>query len=326
MVTRTLLRRHLAALVVLSLLSGTALLVSYDVVHRSPERVRTSTALAAQQVAAARIALETAHRNAEAAVGKPSSRVTGVGEGFRTQISAADQNLSRAADKQLAGSYGRGELDTVDGLLTVYADAVNQAAGMYGEKPEDMAPGARDELSTMRELRMTEAGSLMHRRVTGMLPRLAKLQERQLEQVRRELEFSTAQRVGWALAEAFLILTGLVLLSATAVLRRRCGRLFNGWLLCGLVLTLVLAVVPVRWTSTTQDRLDTVSTRLTSLEHAATQRNITRTAAEVRHAADTAHGRAGPLLGFGACGVALLVLPATGLLRRLRTDYGKARP
>ncbi|WP_344528967.1 hypothetical protein [Streptomyces albiaxialis] len=319
MSTRALLRRHLAALVVLAVLAGTALLVSYDVVHRSPERVRTGIAPAAQQVAAARIALETAHRHAEAAVGRPASRVTGVGEGFRTQLSAADQNLSRAADKQLAGPYGRGELDTVDGLLTVYADAVNQAAGMYGGEPED-------ELRTMRELRMTEAGSLMHRRVTGMLPRLAALQERQLEEVREELEFSTAQRVGWALAEAFLVLTALVLLSASRVLRRRCGRMFDGWLLCGLLLTLVLAVVPVRWTGTTQDRLDTVSARLTSLEHAAAQQHITRTATEVRRAADSAHGRAGPLLGFGACGLALLVLPSAGLLHRLRADYGRARP
>lgn len=310
--TRQLLWWHLVALLVLGAVGSCALLVSYDEVHRTPARVRDNAALAVQEVAAARIALDRAQRTMQRTVDSDVTKVVGEGEEFRTELSAADQNLSRAADRQLAGEQGRISLDTVNGLLTVYADAVSQATGTYVDEP------------LMRQVKMTEAESILRRDETGILPRLGVLQARQLAAMHRDLTPGPGQRAGWAVAEACLLGTVGLLVSAMAVLRRRCGRLVNPWLLAGLVLTVLLAVVPLYWTVTTQGLLDTGGARLAGLERASSQQTITEVAAQVRGAMDSAHGRAAPLLVFATgCGV-MLALPLTGLLRRILADYGRS--
>ncbi|WP_189320484.1 hypothetical protein [Streptomyces flaveus] len=149
---------------------------------------------------------------------------------------------------------------------------------------------------------------------------------------------------GWAVAELALLVLALTLLSALWVLRDRCGRDYNPWLLSALVLTVALAVVPLLTTTATQRHLDDARATLTEIRTVAEQtKRETNTGLARRkgledaqtlvstrsnHVRDELEAHAWQdAVYYGALGGGTLVavLPTVGIGRRLNADYWRAR-
>ncbi|WP_327172542.1 hypothetical protein OG471_30140 [Streptomyces sp. NBC_01336] len=318
--TRRLLERHLAVLVVAALVSMSALLVSYREVQNAAGEMRTRGAPAVQGVAATQLALLRAHLEAQRSVDDGIDEVVGAGARYENQLAAADQGLSRLSDVQIDGERGRGVLLTVRGVLTSYSTSITPGAVKY----------VHDEL--MQRQKFTEAKTLLDRPGTGVVPRLDVLQEHQMRRVDRVSSLGPLQRTGWAVAELGLLVLALTCLSGLWVLRTRCGRSHDPWLLAALLVTLALAVVPLWATVHTQERLDTARHRLFAIEQRA--HDHTDLARSQTYVIDNSTELRGRLAArswlnwtyYGALGGGALVvlLPAAGICRRLNADYWRA--
>ncbi|WBB59275.1 hypothetical protein O7599_27390 [Streptomyces sp. WMMC500] len=304
--------RHLAAVLVLGAVGGTALLVSYDSVHRVPAELQARSVPAVQDAVAFRKALRDADTQVHRSYVDGLMDTVGPGERYRQQSGAADQALSRLSGRQIEGDDGRRVVEVLNELHKAYQDAVNEAA--YHR-------GAENRL--MREQKLREAETVLRRDVTGILPRLAELQRDQLGSIEDETDVSAADKAGWGVAVTALLLLALVLALAWRVLWRHCGRLFSGWLAVALVLVGTLAIAPLAATCNTQGKLDAVHTALVDIDRTDDQDRIDAGAATVRDtiAATSTATRALPWLAAG-CGVAV-VCAAGGLLWRLYDDYGR---
>ncbi|WP_406497748.1 hypothetical protein OG936_25580 [Streptomyces sp. NBC_00846] len=318
--TRRLLERHLTVLLALALLSMSVLLVSYREAQISAGEMRTRGAPAVQGVAATQLALLRAHQEAQFSVRHDIDGVVGAGARYESQLSAAAQGLSRLNDVQLDGDRGRGVLETVNGLLTSYSSSITPGAVKYvSDEP-------------MQREKFAEAETILSRDGTGVVPRLDVLQEHQMQRIDTVSSLGTLRRTGWVLAELALLAMASTTLSALRVLRRRCGRSFDPWLLTTLLATVVLAVFPLWATTNTQQRLDTAHAGLVRIERRAhadgdlarSQQYVTDESASVR--ADLAAQGWQSWTYYGALGGGALIvlLPAVGIGRRLNADYWRA--
>lgn len=118
-------------MLVTTLVSMSALLVSYREVQISAGEMRDRGAPAVQGVAATQLALLRAHKEAQASVDSGIADVVGAGARYENQLAAADQGLSRLSDVQIDGDRGRGVLETVNGLLTSYSSSITPGAVKY---------------------------------------------------------------------------------------------------------------------------------------------------------------------------------------------------
>lgn len=304
--------RHLTAVLVLGAVGSAALLVSYDRVHRVPAELQARSVLAVQDAVALRKALRDADAQVRRSYEDGLMDTVGPGERYKQQSGAARQALSRLSDRQIDGDRGRRAVEVMNVLHDSYQEAVTEAA--YYKGPENRL---------MREQNLYEAETVLKRDVTGILPRLAELQQDQLAHIRDQTDVSAAEKGGWIVAVAALLVLALVVALAWRVLWRQCGRLFSGWLAAALVLAGVLAAVPLAAADDTQDRLDEVHTALVRLDRTDDQDRTEVGAATVRDAiaATSSATRAMPWLAAG-CGLAV-VCAAGGLLWRLYADYGK---
>lgn len=318
--TRRLLERHLVVMVVTALVSMTALLVSYREVQNSAGEMRTRGAPAVQGVAATQLALLRAHGEAQDSVDRGIDDVIGAGARYENQLSAADQGLSRLSDVQIDGERGRGVLDTVHGLLTSYSSSMTPGTVKYVD----------DE--SMQEQKLGEARRILSREGTGVVPRLDVLQRHQMQRVDRVTSMGAFQRTGWAVAELGLFVLALTALSALWLLRRRCGRSHDPWLLATLLAAVFLAVVPLWVTTATQDRLDTAHGRLVRIEKrahdhedlAASQNDVTDQSTLVRDGLAAQRRQSWTYYGALGGGALIVLLPAVGICRRLVADYWRA--
>ncbi|MER6119870.1 hypothetical protein [Streptomyces sp. NPDC001743] len=318
--TRRLLERHLAVMVVAALVSMTAVLVSYREVQNAAGEMRTRGAPAVQGVAATQLALLRAHEEAENSVRQDIDTVVGAGARYENQLAAAGQGLSRLSDVQIDGERGRGVLDTVNGVLTSYSTSITPGAVKY----------VHDDL--MQQEKFTEARTLLDRPGTGVVPRLDVLQEHQMRRVERVSSLGTLQRTGWAVAELGLLVLALSCLSALWVLRTRCGRSHDPWLLAALLVTVALAVVPLWATVRTQERLDTARGLLVAIEQRAhdhadlvsSQTYVTDTSAALRGGLAARSWQSWTYYGALGGGALIVLLPAAGVCRRLNADYWRA--
>ncbi|HEY9332572.1 MAG TPA: hypothetical protein VIS09_30725 [Streptomyces sp.] len=318
--TRRLLERHLVVMVVTALVSMTALLVSYREVQNAAGEMRTRGAPAVQGAAATQLALLRAHQEADGSLRSGIDEVVGAGARYENQLAAADQGLSRLSDVQIDGERGRGVLKTVKGLLTSYSSSITPGAVKY----------VHDDL--MQREKFAEARTILDRPGTGVVPRLDVLQEHQMRRVDRVSSLGTLQQTGWTVAELGLLALALTCLSALWVLRTRCGRSQDPWLLAALLVTVALAVVPLWATAHTQERLDTARHRLVAIERRA--HDHTDLVASQNYVTDNSTTLRGRLAArswqswtyYGALGGAALivVLPAAGICRRLNADYWRA--
>lgn len=321
--TRRLLEVHLLVLFLLTAVASTALFLSCRQAQHGAEALASREAPAVQGLAATRLAALRANQEAHALVEMDLIGVAGSGETYRSQLSAADQGLSRIADRTDQ------DLGTVKGLLATYSDSLSLGTSRYRDQP------------LMQEQKLVEADSLLTREGVGLAPRLKALQQVQMKHAEATVTMGRWQRGGWWLAELSLVLVALTLLSALFVLRDRCGRDWNPYLLAAFVLTVLLAVVPLMATSSTQDDLDGVigdlrritetSWQITETswrsgpEPAEAQQFVTGVSEDVRQ--KMADGAWTDRVYRGAFVGSLLaiVLPALGLGLRLDNDYWRRR-
>jgi hypothetical protein len=263
-----------------------------------------------QGLAAARLAVLRADQEDRALQHLGFVDVVGSGETYRSQLSAADQGLSRIADRTDQ------DLGTVYGLLASYRNSVTLATTMYRDEP------------LMREQKLREADSLLTREKVGLVPRMDKIQGAQMRHAARAVAIGRWQRGVWWLAELALAALASTLLSALFVLRDRCGRDWNPYLVAAFVLTVLLAVVPLRTVVTVRHHLDRAVGDLYSItvasrqdrhggDPAAAQQRVATRSETVR--TELADGTWPDWAFPGAFGAGLLVvlLPATGLGVRL---------
>ncbi|MFF9345718.1 hypothetical protein [Streptomyces sp. NPDC014734] len=318
--TRRLLDRYLAALLLLAAVAAAALIVSYREVQVSADEMRTRAAPAVQGVAATQLALLRAHQEARNSVDRDIDSVVGAGARYENQLAAASQGLSRLSDVQIDGDRGRGVLETVNGVLTSYSSSITPGTVKY----------VSDDL--MQQEKFAEAERLLEREGTGVVPRLDVLQRHQTERVGAISSMGTARRTGWIVAETALLAMALTTLAALRMLRTRCGRSHDPWLLVSLVITVGLAVLPLWATALTQHRLDAAREGLVRIDRRAhdhralaeAQRYVTDTSTGVR--ADLAARDWQNWAYYGALGGSALIvlLPAVGIGRRLNADYWRA--
>ncbi|MFE6763671.1 hypothetical protein [Streptomyces sp. NPDC057689] len=326
--TRRLLELHLAVIVLAALVSMTALLVSYREVQNAAGEMRTHAAPAVQGVSATQLALLRAHQEAELSVRFGIDEVVGAGARYEAQLSAAGQGLSRLSDVQTDGERGRGVLETVTGVLTSYSGSITPGTVKYVD----------DEL--MQRQKMSEAERQLNRPGTGVVPRLDVLQEHQMHRMTRTSTLGPLQVTGWAVAELGLLVLTLTTLSALRLLRRRCGRSLDPWLLPTLLVAVALAVVPLWATAATQERLDAARRQLVRIEDTArdplvragdtarepdrladAQQYVTRASTELRGGLAARSWQSWTYYGALGAGALVLLLPAAGLSRRLNADY-----
>jgi hypothetical protein len=311
----------LAAVVAVS-----ALLVSYREVVLSADGLRSQAAPAVQDVAATRLALLRADWEANW-VKRNLNGVPGAEESYQSQLSAADQSLSRLAERT------SDDLGTVNGLLDSYGTSITNGALYYhGTRP-------------MQDQKFSEAGSLLIRTDVGLVPRLDKLQNRQMERAEGLATIGPLGYTGWVVAELALLVLALMLLSALWVLRDRCGRDYNPWLLGALVLTVALAVVPLLATTATQRHLEDAHDELTEITTIAeqtkretyvrstaprktlddAQNDVSNMSQEVRKELSAREWQNSVYYGALGGGILVVLLPALGIGGRLNADYWRAR-
>ncbi|MGC0374123.1 hypothetical protein [Streptomyces sp. SAI-229] len=313
--TRRLLEAHLLVLFLLTAVASTALFLSSRQVQHGAEALASREAPAVQGLAASRLAALRAQEEVDYLVERNLIGVVGSGEAYRSQLSAADQGLSRIADRTDQ------DLGTVKGLLATYSDSLALGTSLYRDQP------------LMRELRLREAESLLTRDAVGVAPRLKVLQRSQLEHAEATAAMGWWQRAGWWITELSLAAVALTLLSALFVLRDRCGRDWNPYLLAAFVLTVLLAVVPLMTAYSTQDDLTGALGDLRRITEESwgngppdeAQQRVTEMSEKVRlRLADGAWTESvyrGALVGS----LLAVVLPALGLGLRLDKDYWRRR-
>src|SRR5215468_4112735 len=104
--TRRTLRRLLAGLLALTATVFVTTLLMFTRVHRTAETVRTRTAPSIVDLAAARLALVQADAAVITSFQTPEGQLTGPGEEFQNQRAIAGQNLTEAAEDNVAGELG----------------------------------------------------------------------------------------------------------------------------------------------------------------------------------------------------------------------------
>ncbi|MER5513390.1 hypothetical protein [Streptomyces sp. NPDC002763] len=316
--TRRLLETHLLVLFLCAAVAATALFFSYRGTQRGAAALAAREAPAVQGLAAARLAALRADQEAHALVTTHLVDVAGSGEAYRSQLSAADQGLSRIADRTDQ------DLGTVNGLLATYGNSLNLGTSMYRDQP------------LMREQKLDEADSLLTRSTVGLAPRLDALQKVQLRHAEATATMGQWQRAGWWFAELALAAMALTLLSALFVLRDRCGRDWNPYLLAAFVLTALLAVFPLLTTTATEDRLDRALgdlgqiTEVSRSRHtgpglAEAQQSVAQKSEEVRQELTDGGWTDRMYRGTVVGGLLVVVLPALGLGLRLDSDYWRRR-
>ncbi|MFI1420026.1 hypothetical protein ACH4VX_18975 [Streptomyces sp. NPDC020731] len=313
--TRRLLEVHLVVLLLLTAVASTALFLSSRQVQHGSEALASREAPAVQGLAAARLAALRAQEEADNLVERNLIGVAGSGEAYRSQLSAADQGLSRIADRTDQ------DLGTVKGLLATYSDSLALGTSLYRDQP------------LMPKQKLQEARSLLTREKVGIAPRLQALQRTQLEHAEATATMGRWQHAGWWVAELALVAVALLLVSALFVLRDRCGRDWNPYLLAAFVLTVLLAVVPVMTAYSTQGELDGALGELRRITvtswqggpPAVVQQEVTEMSEHVRQ--QSADGAWTESVYRGALVGSLLavVLPALGLGLRLDHDYWRRR-
>ncbi|MEV5170057.1 hypothetical protein AB0L10_02970 [Streptomyces flaveolus] len=203
-------------LLALSALLALSLFVSYQGVHGDANPLRTSSAPAVLSLDTALYALGEAQRDAGAPA--PTSD-------FQKQISVAVQSLSAAAaDDDVGGPAGRQTLQTIAGLITVYADKVQKS---------QLQPDG----SLLREAYRSYATSVLTEKGSGIQDRLRALQRQQRAAVHRQTSFGPLLWLAWTVTLLLALALGAAMLETQLFLRRRFRRRYNRQLLAALALS-----------------------------------------------------------------------------------------
>ncbi|KOV66986.1 integral membrane protein [Streptomyces sp. MMG1121] len=282
-------------LLALSALLTLALFLSYEGVHGDADPLRTSSAPAVLSIDTALYALGQAQQDAGAAA--PTSD-------FQKQISVAAQSLAAAAGDDVGGTAGRQALQTVAGLITVYAVKVQQAQ----LQPAD---------SVLREAYLSYATSVLTDQGSGIQARLTALRTQQRAAVHRQTSFGPWLWLGWSMTLLLAVALATALLETQLFLRRRFRRRYNRGLLAAgtlLVAWVGTALLFTAWTHRGMARTRAL------LDRPLTGQLITdagrHTTSYLAHTGFRASAAVGILIG----GILLMTLAETGLRRHI-DDY-----
>jgi hypothetical protein len=244
--TRRTLRRLLAGLLAVTATVFATTLLMFTRVHRTAETVRTRTAPSIVDLAAARLALVQADAAVINSFQTPEGQLTGPGEEFQNQMAIAGQNLTEAAEDNVAGEPGSRRLQLVEELLVTYHGLVGQAVAHFWQ-PDGKALGVTDLFSASRLLHgpvVTQPDRTLAQRggILGELDQLTRDQQRALD---HQLAASSMTPV--AVLTVLVPLLGLLglLLTAQLTFRRRFRRRINPWLLLATWLLLAIAAISV---------------------------------------------------------------------------------
>ncbi|MGW4565664.1 hypothetical protein ACWEN3_25680, partial [Streptomyces sp. NPDC004561] len=227
---------------------------------------------------------------------------------FQKQISVAAQSLAAAAGDDVGGPAGRQALQTVAGLITVYAVKVQQA---------QLQPDG----SVLREAYLSYATSILTDPGSGIQARLKVLQRQQRAAVHGQTSFGPLLSLGWGTTLLLTLALAAALLETQLFLRRRLRRRYNrGLLAAGALLAAGLAVTLLFTAWTHAGMADTRHL----LDRPLTGRAITdagrQTASYLAHTGFRAAAAGWILIG----GVLLMALAETGLRRHI--DEYRFRP
>jgi hypothetical protein len=254
--TRRTLRRLLAGLLALTATVFATMLLMFTRVHRTAETVQTRTAPTIADLAAARLALVQADAAVIDSFQTPEGQLTGPGQEFQNQMAIAGQNLTQAAEDNVAGEPGSRRLQLVEELLVTYQGLVGQAVAHFWQ-PDGQALGVMDLFSASRLLHgpvVTLPDQTLAQRggILGELDQLTRDQQRVLD---HQLAASSMTPV--AVLAVLVPLLGLLglLLAAQLTFRRRFRRRVNPWLLLATGLPLAMAAISVR-SAAAQHHLD----------------------------------------------------------------------
>ncbi|WP_225830665.1 hypothetical protein [Streptomyces sp. NK08204] len=279
----------------LSALLTLSLLVSYEGVHGDARPLRTSSAPAVLAIDTARYALGEAEKDAGA--------TTSTSE-FSKQIAVAAQSLAAAAADDVGAAAGRQAVQTITGLITVYA-------GMVEKAQLHAADGV------LRKAYLSYASSVLRAPGSGIQDRLTDLRRQQRAAVHRQTSFGPLLWLCWS-ATALLALALVVALVETQLfLRRRFRRKYNPFILSAVLLLTVGCTTLALFTFWTHRGM--AHTRR-ELDRPLTGPGI-RTAGQrtASYLADTGfHAAATVWIVIG--GLLLMALARTGLQRHI-TDY-----
>ncbi|MFE7116888.1 hypothetical protein ACFU99_15875 [Streptomyces sp. NPDC057654] len=299
--TRATLVRRLATLLTLTALAFAALLTAYYGVSRNSGAVTGDTAPAIVQISSVRDALARSYDSARQGLGEDTADIEGAGEEYRSALSTANQNLAQALKGTVAGDSGRQNLRTVTGLVSSYADLVQQA---YVNRDH---PALRDAYLRYARDMLRPNGS------SSILDRLQSLQRQQLDVLDRQASFGWVLWLTWIVTCALFAALGWLLVDTQRFVRRRFRRLANPFLAIATALLAVLLPLAL-FAGQIQDRLGAARTLLTARTSSSTTPQVLP---EVLDIMQDTHWRAGVVGLIPLGGTVLAALVLAGLQPRI---------
>ncbi|MEU3446265.1 hypothetical protein AB0H29_03390 [Streptomyces thermolilacinus] len=292
------LRLRLAVLVALGLAATLVLFGAYRSVHDDAARLAEASSPGVLAVDTARSALALAHEAV------PEAGLEGAGTGaFQTRVSVAHQALALAASENVTGIEGRRTLQTVTGLIAVYAGWVEQA-----HREPDGSP--------LRTAYLHYADRVLDAPGTDedVMGRLAELRAQQLAVAERQAALGRPLTLAWVAAAVLFTALCAALWEAQRFTRRRFRRLADPPLLAATALWTAGAATLAWLTFRTREG---TAQALRELRGAPTGDGIATAGARVaRHLADVdVRAAASDWILVG--GVALVALSVSGLLPRI---------
>lgn len=241
------LRRLRAATLIMAVAVLASIWYVHRDVHRTVEEVQTRTALAMQETAIAKSALNEANSVALRSFSSAEIQIAGPGDQYQNQIAIASQSLAQVAEHNAAGDQASRHLQLVEGLLVAYTSLIAQADAHHRQGQATQALVVAD---------LWYASRLLYAPDTGIQAYLDKIRDGQRWKLDDQLAGSstTIWRI-LVLVVPAVVLVGLLVLTQV-YFRRRFRRSINVSFVAATLLLLLVCVLPVLGVMA-QSRLET---------------------------------------------------------------------
>ncbi|GAA2950289.1 hypothetical protein [Streptomyces enissocaesilis] len=228
------LHRQLLWLLTLTAVGGATLFGAYDEIHSDSVAIRDRTGPAVVELARAHTSLRQADTTARDHLRHRARDhrwpdILARGEEYRTQLAEARSSLARAAATGALNREDQQTLRIASGLVDSYALRIDGAWTQSDKAHLSLA-------------NLSYAQTMMHARTSGVLARIAALQDRQSAALDRRQDWGVAPLLAWPVAVTACLLLGVRLVGTQVFLRRRFRLRLSVPLAA---VTVLLAAVPV---------------------------------------------------------------------------------